>query len=167
MQKINSKPQILNIESIDNIEVAHELGKLHNIEMPIVQILADMQWEGMYIDEKELVKYVLMKLERKKNTHSIPIATSIEHIYPETPQTMTLANSNLIKNIGNLVLLEDDVNSKIGNKEYDDKKTYVLNNSQMITAKQLFNKYKSWTDIEIQQRRDELIEEMYDKMWLK
>ena len=117
--------------------------------------------------QKELVKYVLMKLERKKNTHSIPIATSIEHIYPETPQTMTLANSNLIKNIGNLVLLEDDVNSKIGNKEYDDKKTYVLNNSQMITAKQLFNKYKSWTDTEIQQRRDELIEEMYDKMWLK
>lgn len=37
----------------------------------------------------------------------------------------------------------------------------------MITAKQLFNKYKSWTDTEIQQRRDELIEEMYDKMWLK
>ena len=63
--------------------------------------------------QKELVKYVLMKLERKKNTHFIPIATSIEHIYPETPQTMTLANSNLIKNIGNLVLLEDDVNSKI------------------------------------------------------
>ena len=37
----------------------------------------------------------------------------------------------------------------------------------MITAKQLFNKYKRWTDTEIQQRRDELIEEMYDKMWKK
>ena len=91
----------------------------------------------------------------------------IEHIYPETPKNMTLTDPNLIINIGNLVLLEDSVNSKIGNKEYDDKKTYVLNNSQMITAKQLFNKYKSWTDTEIKQRRDELIEEMYKKMWLK
>ena len=25
--------------------------------MPISQILAEMQWEGMYIDEKELIKY--------------------------------------------------------------------------------------------------------------
>ena len=90
----------------------------------------------------------------------------IEHIYPETPKNMTLTDPNLIINIGNLVLLEDSVNSKIGNKEYDDKKTYVLNNSQMITAKQLFNKYKSWTDTEIKQSRDELIEEMYKKMWL-
>jgi len=117
--------------------------------------------------QKELVKYVLIKMERKKNKHSIPIATSIEHVYPETPQTMTLADSNLIKNIGNLVLLEDDINSKIGNKEYNEKKTYVLNKSKMITAKQLFNTYNNWKDTEIKLRRDDLIKEMYETMWLK
>lgn len=117
--------------------------------------------------QKELVKYVLIKMERKKNKHSIPIATSIEHVYPETPQTMTLADSNLIKNIGNLVLLEDDINSKIGNKEYNEKRTYVLNKSKMITAKQLFNTYNNWKDTEIKLRRDDLIKEMYETMWLK
>lgn len=115
--------------------------------------------------QKELVKYVLNKMERKKNKHSIPIATSIEHIYPETPHTMMLKDSNLIKNIGNLVLLEDDINSKIGNKEYKDKRTYVLNNTKMITAKEVFQKNMSWTDNEIVQRRSDLIDEMYDKMW--
>ena len=106
-------------------------------------------------------------MERKKNKHSIPIATSIEHVYPETPQTMTLADSNLIKNIGNLVLLEDDINSKVGNKEYNEKRTYVLNKSKMITAKQLFNTYNNWKDTEIKLRRDDLIKEMYETMWLK
>lgn len=115
--------------------------------------------------QKELVKYVLRKLERKKNRHSIPIATSIEHVYPERPQTMTLANPSLIKNIGNLVLLEDDINSKIGNKEYADKRTYVLEKSKMITAKELFNTYSIWSDTEILQRKNILINEMYKTMW--
>lgn len=34
-----------------------ELDLFNNIEMPVAQILAEMQWEGMYIDEKELIKY--------------------------------------------------------------------------------------------------------------
>lgn len=35
------------IESIDNIEVAHELGKLHNIEMPIVESVYGILYEGL------------------------------------------------------------------------------------------------------------------------
>lgn len=115
--------------------------------------------------QKELVKYVLKKMERKKNKHSIPIATSIEHVYPERPQTMTLANPSLISNIGNIVLLEDDINSKIGNKKYADKRTYVLEKSKMITAKELFNTYSIWSDTEILQRKNILINEMYKTMW--
>lgn len=115
--------------------------------------------------QKELVKYVLMKLERKKNLHSIPIATSIEHVYPETPEKMTLKDSTLIRNIGNLVLLEDDVNSKIGNKNYANKQTYILSKSKIVTAKELFKTYTSWTDREIKQRRKLLIDEMYNNMW--
>lgn len=35
------------IESIDNIEVAHELGKLHNIEMPIVEAVYGILYKGL------------------------------------------------------------------------------------------------------------------------
>ena len=37
----------MTIESIDNIEVAHELGKLHNIEMPIVEAVYGILYENL------------------------------------------------------------------------------------------------------------------------
>ena len=39
------------IESIDNIEVAHELGKLNNIEMPILNTVYDILYEGLSPDD--------------------------------------------------------------------------------------------------------------------
>lgn len=44
-------------------KLVEELKKINsyelftNIEMPIVEILAEMQWEGIYADQKEIIKY--------------------------------------------------------------------------------------------------------------
>ena len=35
------------IESIDNIEVAYELGKLHNVYMPIVETVYDVIYNNL------------------------------------------------------------------------------------------------------------------------
>ena len=47
------------IESVDNIEVAYELGKLHNIEMPIVETV----YKGLYenLDPQEAVKNLMTR----------------------------------------------------------------------------------------------------------
>ena len=50
------------IESVDNIEVAYELGKLHNIEMPIVETVYKVLYENL--DPQEPVKS-LMTRDRK------------------------------------------------------------------------------------------------------
>lgn len=47
------------IESIDNIEVAYELGKLHNIEMPIVETVYKVLYEKL--DPKEAVKNLMTR----------------------------------------------------------------------------------------------------------
>lgn len=47
------------IESIDNIEVAYELGKLHNIEMPIVETVYKVLYEEL--DPKEAVKNLMTR----------------------------------------------------------------------------------------------------------
>lgn len=47
------------IESIDNIEVAHELGKLHNIEMPIVETVYKVLYKGL--NPQEAVKDLMTR----------------------------------------------------------------------------------------------------------
>lgn len=47
------------IESVDNIEVAYELGKLHNIEMPIVETVYKVLYEGL--DPKQAVKDLMTR----------------------------------------------------------------------------------------------------------
>ena len=39
------------IESVDNIEVAHELGKLHNIDMPIVEAVYGILYDGLKAED--------------------------------------------------------------------------------------------------------------------
>lgn len=52
----------MTIESIDNIEVAYELGKIHNIEMPIVNAVYDVLYNGL--NPKEAV-ILLMTRDKK------------------------------------------------------------------------------------------------------
>ena len=52
----------MTIESIDNIEVAHELGKLHNIEMPIVEAVYGILYNNL--KPQEAVN-ILMNRARK------------------------------------------------------------------------------------------------------
>lgn len=47
------------IESIDNIEVAYELGKLHNIEMPIVETVYKVLYENL--NPQETVKNLMTR----------------------------------------------------------------------------------------------------------
>ena len=50
------------IESIDNIEVAYELCKLHHVYMPIVEIVYQVIYEGL--DPKEAVKKLMTKSKK-------------------------------------------------------------------------------------------------------
>lgn len=47
------------IESIDNIEVAYQLGKLHNIEMPIVETVYKVLYENL--EPKQAVKNLMTR----------------------------------------------------------------------------------------------------------
>lgn len=47
------------IESIDNIEVAYELSKIHNVEMPIVEMVYKVIYENL--DPKEAVKKLMTR----------------------------------------------------------------------------------------------------------
>ena len=53
------------IESIDNIEVAHELGKLHNIDMPIVEAVYGILYEGL--KPKDAVNMLMNRAKKSED----------------------------------------------------------------------------------------------------
>ena len=55
----------MTIESIDNIEVAHELGKLHNIEMPIVEAVYGILYKGL--KPEEAVSMLMKRAKKSEN----------------------------------------------------------------------------------------------------
>ena len=60
----------MTIESIDNILVAHELGKIHNIEMPIVEAVYGILYNGLKPEE---AVNMLMNRARKNEDNDIII----------------------------------------------------------------------------------------------
>ena len=53
------------IESIDNIEVAYELGKLHNIEMPIVEAVYGILYKGL--KPEDAVNLLMNRAKKSEN----------------------------------------------------------------------------------------------------
>jgi len=118
--------------------------------------------------QKKLVQYVLRKIELNKQNYNIDITNiSLEHIYPEKPNSdwSSLEDKDLFKNIGNLVILDSSINSKVGNKSYEAKKLVVLAKSTLISTKDVFEKESTWTDSEIKKRKETIMEIMYKDIW--
>ena len=116
--------------------------------------------------QKSLVQYILTKMERKENKNAILINISIEHIYPEKPDKnwYHLSDSSNLMHIGNLVLLDSGLNSDIGNKQYAQKKKYILNKSKIITTKKVFENEK-WEEQDITKRTQNICQYMYSDAW--
>lgn len=116
--------------------------------------------------QKSLVQYILTKIERKTNKNAILINISLEHIYPEKPdkEWYKLKDETNIKRIGNIVLLDCDLNASIGNKIFSKKKQFVQDKSKILTTKEIFEK-DQWLEANITERTQEIIEYMYSEVW--
>ena len=61
--KIRNKLQEKTTKELEEINA---ISLFNNIDMPTVEVLADMQWNGMYADEAELNKFVRKPEDTKK-----------------------------------------------------------------------------------------------------
>ncbi len=118
--------------------------------------------------QKLLVQYVLKKLEFKKNPNADLVDLSIEHIYPENPSIeISPLDAKFVENIGNLVLLDHKLNGdkRIGNKRFEQKKPIILAESHIVTTKKVFQDNNTWSENEINTRRNFLVDELYENVW--
>ncbi len=113
---------------------------------------------------KRLARYCLERLEwRRQNNNFNIIDISIEHIYSNDTASSLKNTSDIdkIKTIGNLVLLEKTINSKIPN-DYSEKREIILKESNLFLAKEIFSKHESWGISDIDNRNKKMSKEIYD-----
>jgi len=148
---------------IDNI-IDKLKEKLPNIEQFKSKIDSRLYFSSKNTKQKKLVQYALKRLEYEKQNYNIELLDmSLEHIYPEKfDQYWTNIDIKHIQDIGNLVLLDKGINSKIGNKNYNEKKRIILEESTLITTKEVFEKYNKWNKDNIEDRKNLLIEKLYE-----
>lgn len=152
---------------IDSIIKSLE-GKLPKKEQFEVNFDAKLYYSSKSTKQRKLVFYVLNKIEFKKQNGNMKLHNmSIEHIYPESPKANVwkpLDEKHII-NIGNLVLLDAGLNSKIGNIDYQKKKAIILKESNIISTKETLSNNDEWSEAEITRRRNELVEFSFENIW--
>ncbi len=60
------------LETLNKLKETNQLDLFNNIEMPLVEILADMQYNGIYVNKEELIEFgAVLKKEINKITNDI------------------------------------------------------------------------------------------------
>ncbi|MDR0467553.1 MAG: DUF262 domain-containing HNH endonuclease family protein [Campylobacteraceae bacterium] len=164
--------QLFEVDSKDKKHrIINELGKYLEKKLPNKEMFTSHFDNKLYFlstsqKQKTLVQYALNKIERKANSNAVLIQTSLEHVYPEKHKGwLPLKKSDLIKNVGNLVLLDQGLNSIVGNKIYALKKQQIVTKSHIESTKKVFLNHEQWSDEEILERRNNLIDELYINIW--
>lgn len=117
---------------------------------------------------RPLVKYVLDTFESiDSKCNKILLDDSIEHIYPQVPETGwdALTDPSNAFVIGNLVLLDKDVNSNVGSKTYNEKKAIISTESTLIHTKQVFDSHTDWNETKILARTESLASRAFNDIW--
>ena len=101
-------------------------------------------------------RYVLNKLNSYYASKEVfDDQGSVEHILPE------ILGDNDTQNIGNLILLEQDLNRRCGNEDYSQKKS-IYSESSYTEVKQFISDYETWSKIDIKDRAKKLAKFYYD-----
>jgi hypothetical protein len=113
--------------------------------------------------QKALVQYLLQRFDAHTR-NGTPVdyeAMTIEHIAPEKP-----SGGNALPNVGklgNLVLLSEAVNSKLGNADFDAKRAAYKKAGVPLDA--VLETSNSWSVAEINQRTEHLAKQAYEQVF--
>ncbi len=112
---------------------------------------------------KKILKYIFSEIEKQAGGNRIDLeddSNTIEHILPQNPNDEWDWDDTLlersINRLGNLTLLEKNLNKEIANNQYLEK-LKVFNNSNFNITKSLNNEYpEEWTENTINSRQTKL-----------
>lgn len=81
---------------------------------------------------------------------------TIEHIYPKNSKAVDSEMEKVKDSIGNLTILDPEMNSSLGNKSFLEKRDYFVNKSRVLMNKE-FEEYGSWLNEDLDVRKEKLV----------
>ena len=115
--------------------------------------------------QKKLVRYVLVGLERhSRNAAAVDYdQMTIEHLAPQSLIGQPGYDDMLIGQLGNLILVTEELNALLKNKSFRDKKKILLDNR--VKLPKSIEQETVWDSAAIKQRTGEIANEAYNTVW--
>jgi Protein of unknown function (DUF1524)/Protein of unknown function DUF262 len=125
----------------------------------------ELRYSSQITKQKNLVRYILTKIYQKHST-GLPIdpeQATIEHLAPEHPAKNTDVSPEQVASIGNLILVNQELNDELANKPFQEK-VQILRHAH-VWVDQVILDAKDWGSSEIENRTKLLAQDAYQNVW--
>jgi hypothetical protein len=114
---------------------------------------------------RALVRYILSKFDTEARPGVVVDydAMTIEHLYPQNPSEDPALPDDIVGMIGNLILVNDDLNDKLSNKTFTEKKRILTENGYPLD--EILSAAQTLDADTIRRRTDFLAKRAYQKVW--
>ncbi len=149
--------------------VLKELKEKLRKRVPSLEEVKALFPQILYTDEitkqRSLVKYILVCFDKAKKTAVTTDydAMTIEHLVPQSAIGTGNFTEEIIGQLGNLILVSVDMNSKLGNKPFKEKKRILR--AAHFPLQTSIDGAADWTATDIAKRTQALAVEAYEKVW--
>lgn len=160
-QAKNGEAKVMGLQEFQSKKLASKLPSYAEFEPGFLAL----RYSSQMTKQKNLVRYILTKIYQENST-GIPIdpeQMTIEHLEPENPAKSSGLLPDQVASIGNLILVNQDLNNKLANKGFSDK-VEILKNAHVWVDAVVLNA-KSWGAAEIESRAQLLAKDAYDNVW--
>ncbi len=125
----------------------------------------DLKYSSIFTKQKPLVRYILHRMyEHYSQGLYIDIdKMTIEHIFPEKPKSGGRLKEETIASIGNLILVSPELNKRLANKSFEEKRSILSETGVWVDPVLL--KAKEWGSKQIEERGDLMAEQAYEEVW--
>ena len=153
--------KVKGLQEFQNKKLASKLPSYAEFEPGFMAL----RYSSQMTKQKNLVRYILTKIYQKNSTGITidPEQMTIEHLAPENPAKSSGLLPEQVASIGNLILVNQELNNKLANKGFSDK-VEILNNAHVWVDAVVLDA-KNWGAAEIESRAKLLAKDAYNNVW--
>jgi hypothetical protein len=151
------------------VTVIHDLKSKLKERIPSLEevkaLMARVIFTNNATKQRALVRYILTAFYRHQNP-AVPVAyesMTIEHLVPQSMIGRNGYDDGLIGQLGNLILVGEELNRKLNDKSFKDKKAILIGVGYPLRRE--IRQATEWTRVEIEKLTATMAEEAHGTIW--